>query len=349
MTVWVKSLLKWFNSEQRYMPWRENSSPYKTWISEMMLQQTQVATVIPYFDRFIAIFPTVYDLASADEQHVLKLWEGLGYYSRARNLHKAAKVIVQDFNGDLPEDYDVLQTLPGIGPYCAAAISSIAYAHPVPVVDGNVLRVFTRFWGIFDDIVNNSVKKMLFHKLEHYIQTVNPADFNQAIMECGALLCTPKSPNCSNCPLSSDCFAYNYDKVTELPVKSKKKPVPHYTIAVGVVYYHEKVLIGQRKKDQMLGGLWEFPGGKQEHNEPLEDTVKRELFEECNISVKVNDCIKVVKHAYSHFKITLHAFSCQYESGDIQAKSAEQLRWVSINDLNLYPFPKANKAFLDLI
>ena len=182
MSHWVKSLLTWYDTNQRQLPWRTNPSPYKTWISEMMLQQTQVATVIDYFNRFLTQFPTVNDLANANEQTVLKCWEGLGYYSRARNLHKAAKLIVTQHQSQLPQHYEELQTLPGIGPYCGAAITSIAFGHPVPVVDGNVLRVFTRFWGIFDDITQPKVKTMLFHKLEHYIDGTNPADFNQAIM-----------------------------------------------------------------------------------------------------------------------------------------------------------------------
>ena len=390
MASWVHQLLDWFSTEQRPMPWRQTPSSYGTWISEMMLQQTQVATVIPYFERFMTLFPTVFDLAAADEQTVLKAWEGLGYYSRARNLHKASKILVSDYNGKLPDNYNELLKLPGIGPYCAAAISSIAFSQPskilvsdyngklpdnynellklpgigpycaaaissiafsqpVPVVDGNVLRVFTRFWGIFDDIRQNSVKDMLFHKLSHYIKDSNPSDFNQAIMECGALICTPKQVKCAICPISTDCFAFKHDKVHELPFKSKKGPTPHYTIAVGVVFKNNKILIGQRKSDQMLGGLWEFPGGKQEKNEALKDTVKRELKEECNIEVEVEDCIKIVKHAYSHFKITLHAYRCHYISGDLIAKSAKQLKWVKKAELDLYPFPKANKAFLTLI
>lgn len=349
MTPWVKSLLTWFATEQRPMPWRETPSAYGTWISEMMLQQTQVSTVIPYFKRFMTQFPTIDALAEADEQQVLKAWEGLGYYSRARNLHKAAKMLVRDYNSQLPEDYDELQKLPGIGPYCAAAITSIAFSNSVPVVDGNVLRVFTRFWGIFDDIRHNVVKEMLFHKLSHFVTQANPSDFNQAIMECGALICTPKQVKCNCCPISRDCFAFNNKKVDELPFKSKKPPTPHYTIAIGVVFCKGKVLIGQRKTDQMLGGLWEFPGGKQEDNEVLEQTVRRELLEECNIVVDVKHCIKVVKHAYSHFKITLHAFHCDYVSGTLESKSAEQLRWVRVDELDEYPFPKANKAVLDVL
>ncbi len=349
MTHWVESLLTWYDTNQRQLPWRTNPSPYKTWISEMMLQQTQVATVIDYFNRFLTQFPTVNDLANANEQTVLKCWEGLGYYSRARNLHKAAKLIVTQHQSQLPQHYEELQTLPGIGPYCGAAITSIAFGHPVPVVDGNVLRVFTRFWGIFDDIRHQKVKTMLFHKLEHFIDGTNPANFNQAIMELGALICSPKSPQCNQCPLQSECFAFNNNKTADLPYKTKKAPTPHYTIGVGIIWKDNKVLIGKRKTNQMLGGLWEFPGGKQQNNEPITETIKREIKEETTLDVTINQPITIIKHAYSHFKITLHAYECTYQQGTPTPNSTDQLKWVTPNDLNAYPFPKANKTIVTAI
>jgi A/G-specific adenine glycosylase len=347
MSPWVTSLLNWYNSQKREMPWRSNPHPYRTWVSEIMLQQTQVATVIPYFNRFLDQFPTVYDLAKADEQAVLKAWEGLGYYSRARNLQKAAKLVVDDYNGEVPSTYEELQKLSGIGPYCAAAITSIAFGNPVPVVDGNVLRVFTRFWGVFDDIRNTKVRDVFFNKLKPFIKEANPADFNQAIMELGALVCKPKQPKCDDCPLTQNCFAYNSKKVDELPFKSKSKPVPHYNIAVAVIQKNGKVLIGKRDEKQMLGGLWEFPGGKQEKNEGLDRTVLREVKEETGLTVKLSKELTVVKHAYSHFKITLHPYLCDYVSGNEVPQSATELKWVSIQELADYPFPKANKVVLE--
>jgi A/G-specific adenine glycosylase len=324
------------------MPWRSNPIPYYVWISEMMLQQTQVDTVIPYFKRFITTFPDVFSLASADQEKVLKCWEGLGYYSRARNLHKAAKAIVETRGSQIPSTFEDLQTLPGIGPYCAAAIASIAFEEPVPVVDGNVLRVFTRFWGIFEDIKQPKVRLLLFEKLKPYIQTCKPSDFNQAIMELGALICKPKSPTCLICPLQSECLAYQTQAVHLLPVKSKADPVPHYTIAVGVIWKDGDILIGKRKTEQMLGGLWEFPGGKQQENETLEDTVKREVYEETSLDIRVLNKLTVVKHAYSHFKITLHAYTCAYISGTPTPNSTDELRWVKPDTLLNLPFPKAN-------
>ncbi|NBV42084.1 A/G-specific adenine glycosylase [bacterium] len=346
-TDWISRLTTWFDQNQRRMPWRSYPIPYWVWVSEAMLQQTQVATVIPYFQRFVSLFPDIAALARADQQAVLKAWEGLGYYSRARNLHKAAQIIDSELNGVVPDDYGRLQELPGFGPYIAAAVVSIAYGKPVPVVDGNVLRVFSRFWAISDDIRSPKVRDALFGRLTPYIQGADPSTFNQAIMELGALVCTPKSPACTDCPLAQDCEAYTQNRIDEFPVKSKKDPVPHYTIGVGVVWKDNQVLIGRRAEDQLLGGLWEFPGGKQLPEEAIEQTVVRELLEETGVRVRVGQCYAVVNHAYTHFKITLHAYECFYESGDPQPKSATELRWVGLDEIDAYPFPKANLRVLE--
>jgi A/G-specific adenine glycosylase len=347
--MWVIQLTDWYTQNKREMPWRTAPSPYKTWISEMMLQQTQVATVIPYFNRFISRFPTVEKLATADLQEVLKLWEGLGYYSRARNLHKAAKILLDSYSSVLPLDYIELQKLPGIGPYSAAAITSIAYETAIPVVDGNVLRVFCRFWGIFDDIRKPAVRNMLFDKLSAYITKSTPSIFNQAIMELGALVCTPSSPKCTTCPITDSCFAFQQNKQKELPFKSTLPKVPHYNIAVAVIWKNGKVLIGKRKETQMLGGLWEFPGGKQNEEESLEDTVIREVKEETDLTVSVEHLYSQVNHAYSHFKITLHGYKCSYVSGKEKAKTTDEIVWVSLKEFEKYPFPKANKKLIESI
>jgi len=347
--TWRDQLLNWFNEHQREMPWRSNPLPYNVWVSEIMLQQTQVDTVIPYFNRFLDRFPTVHDLAKAPQDDVLKLWEGLGYYSRARNLHKAAKHVSQELNGELPSDYEGLQTILGIGPYCAAAITSIAFGNPVPVVDGNVFRVFTRFWGIYEDIKLPTTRKMLFDRLTPEIQHVNPSSFNQGIMELGALVCSPKQPKCSSCPLSSDCFALKTGVIYDLPVKAKAKPVPHFNIAVGVIWKEGKLLIGKRKEDQMLGGLWEFPGGKQKENETLQETVIREIKEETSLDVQIDKQYCTIKHAYSHFKITLHVFKCTYVSGNATANTTDEIKWIPLSEIDTYAFPKANIKALDVI
>ncbi len=345
----ITELMNWFTLNQRPMPWRTFSSPYWVWISEAMLQQTQVATVIPYFYRFVDQFPDIETLAAADSQAVLKVWEGLGYYSRARNLHRAAALIVTDFGGGIPSDYDTLQQLPGFGPYIAAAVASIAFEVPVPVVDGNVLRVFSRYWGIPDDIRAAKVRNDVFDRLTPLVAMAQPSQFNQAIMELGALVCTPKNPHCTQCPLATDCVALTTHQVSKFPFKSAKPPVPHYTIGVGVIWKDGKILIGRRRDDQMLGGLWEFPGGKQEGDESIQETISREVDEELGIKVAVGDCITVVKHAYTHFKITLHAYTCAWVEGVPVPQSAAELRWVDIDTLSDHPFPKANGRVIEAI
>ncbi len=344
---WVSHLERWFLAHKRSMPWRTHPSPYRTWISEIMLQQTQVATVIPYFDRFLDRFPDVYTLAKAPLDDVLKVWEGLGYYSRARNLHKSAQKIVSDFDGQLPQTYASLQTLPGIGPYCAAAIASIAFEEGVPVVDGNVLRVFARFWELAEDIGHPKTKPLFFQKLQPAILQSTPSVFNQAIMELGALMCTPKQPDCHHCPLNCHCKAFEKNIVSRLPIKTKRQPIPHYTIGVGLIVKDGHVLIAKRKTTQMLGGLWEFPGGKQKPNESIEETVIREIQEETSLEVAIVSKLCVVKHAYTHFKITLNAFICTYLSGTACANASEKTEWVATSKLPTLAFPTANKKVLE--
>lgn len=346
---WPDQLLVWFDAHQRQMPWRDDPRPYYVWVSEAMLQQTQVDTVIPYFNRFIAQFPDVHALAAADQQLVLKLWEGLGYYSRARNLHKAAKLICEKFNAQLPQTYQGLQEIPGVGPYIAAAIVSIAFGQPVPVVDGNVLRVFARFWGIENDIGDARTRVMFFDRLTPIIATSEPSAFNQAMMELGALICSPKNPKCGQCPLQKGCVAFTTERTAELPFKTKKAPVPHYDIAVGVVWHEGKILIARRKEDQMLGGLWEFPGGKIKAGETAQDAAVRELHEETGLVVRAHQNYCTIKHAYTHFKITLRAIACEVVSGCATPHTSDELRWVTPAELNDYPFPTANKKVIAVI
>lgn len=343
---WSDALCRWFGVHQRAMPWREFMTPYRIWISEMMLQQTQVDTVIPYFERFIARFPTVADLAEAPLDAVLKQWEGLGYYSRARYLHKAAHRIVSHYHGQLPDTYVGLQSLPGVGPYAAAAIASIAYGVHVPVVDGNVLRVCSRLWGLDTDIRLLTARHVIFDKLALVIQDHEPAVFNQALMELGALVCIPKKPACGICPVSVYCMAYKTNATEQFPVKSKAKPVPHYVIGVGVVTCRGRFLIAQRRESQMLGGMWELPGGKQQENEGITDTVFREIQEETGLEVVVAEPLCVVKHAYTHFKITMHVYRCIASHDRALPHASSQVRWILPEDISQLAFPTAtHKVF----
>lgn len=343
-------LVNWYNLHQRILPWRTAPSPYATWISEIMLQQTQVATVIDYFLRFIAQFPTVQHLAKADLQQVLKLWEGLGYYSRARNLHKAARYVVDHFNGQLPQTFDDLQTIPGIGPYTAAAIASIAFQQPIPVVDGNVFRVYARLTQLSDDIRLPKTRQLIFNQLTPIINTFSPREFNQAMMELGALICTPKNPQCNQCPMQSHCGAAANQTQTQFPYKSKLKPSPHYHIAVALIFNSEnKILIAKRDESQMLGGLWEFPGGKQEANESLEETAIREVKEETNLTIESLQHLTAIRHTYSHFSITLTAFLAQIAPTSSPLILPREHHWISADDLSKFPFPTANKKIIDAL
>lgn len=329
------------------MPWRETRDPYLIWISEIMLQQTRVDQAWPYFERFRSAFPTVHDLAKADRQEVLKAWEGLGYYSRARNLHDAAKVISDEYDGVFPDNYDEIIHLKGIGPYTAAAISSIAFNKPYAVVDGNVIRVLTRYFGIDDDVRSTKTKKLVQEHADQLIDQNDPSSYNQGLMEIGSRICKPKNPLCPECPLQSDCVAYRTASTHTIPYKSPAKKKPHKHIGVGIVENHGKVLIALRPENAMLGGLWEFPGGKQEKNEKITQTVERELNEELGIEVHAYKEFMKLKHVYSHFSITLHAYLCKLISGKPEPRSSQEIRWVKISELEQYPFPKANKKLTE--
>jgi A/G-specific adenine glycosylase len=347
---WFKPLLGWYHQQRRCLPWREAPTPYRVWVSEIMLQQTQVATVQPYFERFMERFPTLDALVGADLQSVLKAWEGLGYYRRARNLHRAAGRVLAEYSGRIPADVDGLRSLPGIGPYTAAAIASIAYGLPHPVVDGNVARVCARLWCIAADVRTSRVQRDLEGRLRDAIsRSGDPSAFNQALMELGALVCRPRAPQCAVCPLRASCGALAAGRTAELPVRRPTTRVPHYRIAVGIIEHEGRVLIARRGEEQMLGGLWEFPGGKQERGERLVDTVVREVREEVNLAVRVVSEACSIRHAYSHFRITLTAFHCLPLGDSSTAHCDRPLAWVPWERLDDYPFPKANhKVFAAL-
>ena len=346
-TEWPKALITWFEKSKRQMPWREVATPYRILVSEVMLQQTQVVTVIPYFHRFMHAFPTLADLAAAPEEQVLKLWEGLGYYSRARHLHACAKAIVA-MGGVIPSEFDELRKLPGIGDYTAAAVASMGFGQKVAVVDGNVLRVRARMLKEETPVDTSALKKRYFQELTDIILSVDsPSLFNQAMMELGALVCKPTEPDCAQCPIALWCRAFSEECAADYPKKTPKKKPPHYEVAVGLVYDGDKLLILKRSDEQMLGGLWEFPGGKLEDGETPAQAVQREIQEETGLPVAVGKELAVVNHAYSHFSITMHAFRCTLADDGKTPVCDRPWKWVREKELSQYPFPKANHKIFE--
>ncbi|MEO0250561.1 MAG: A/G-specific adenine glycosylase [candidate division WOR-3 bacterium] len=339
-------LLSWYAKAQRPLPWRQTNDPYRILVVEYMSQQTPVDRVEEYYNRFLKQFPDVHVLARASAQRVLKAWEGMGYYARARNLQAAARKIVREFGGQVPAEPEVLLTLPGCGPYTAAAVASMAFNRAVPVLDGNVSRVLCRLFGVWDDPRKEATRKHLRALARALMPQSQAREFNQALMELGALVCTPRSPRCDICCWSFACEARTLPPPTLLPVKAQKPAVPHFEIAIGVVWKDASVLIAQRPAQGLLGGLWEFPGGKRKPRESLRSCCAREIEEEVGVKVRVGQKLMTIRHAYSHFRITMHVFECSHLSGDPRPLGCQKVRWVSPRSLTRYPFPAANKILI---
>lgn len=341
----VPSLLAWYKTNARELPWRSDHSPYRTWVSEIMLQQTQVDTVIPYFHRWMAHFPDVQALARADEREVLSCWEGLGYYSRACNLLRSAKIIVEDINGKLPQTSAALQKLPGIGPYTAAAIASIAFGEDVAAVDGNIRRVFSRVFDVREPARSPEGERKLWALAEANLPQGQAGNYNQALMDLGATICLPKNPDCKICPIMDFCQAKILGIQQERPVKLPKKAIPHFTVTAGVIRRDGRVLLAQRPKKGLLGGLWEFPGGTLEtEDKSLQECLRREIQEELGIRVRIGEPVGNYRHAYTHFKISLHAFYCEMnENGEPKNLESEALAWVRLSELADYPMGKVDR------
>jgi A/G-specific adenine glycosylase len=332
----------WFDTNKRDLPWRRTTDPYKIWVAEVMLQQTQVKTVIPYFNKFVVRYPDVLTLSKAPLEDILKSWENMGYYTRARNLHKAAAEITRDFGGRVPTGYKSFRGLPGVGDYIAAAVMSIAFGEPYAVVDGNVKRVLSRLFSI-DAPVNHSASARIFkERATELLDRHDSGTFNQAMMELGATICRPRQPLCGCCPVQKHCAAYRTGQPMDYPVRKPKKKIPEYQIAIGVIFKDGRMLITRRKEDGLLGGLWEFPGGKIQEGESSEDACKREIEEEVNLEVDVIDFVTHVDHAYSHFKIAVDVYACRYRAGDLILDGPVDYRWILVDETDNYPFPAVN-------
>lgn len=341
--------MDWYRRHRRRLPWRDSADPYAVWISEVMLQQTQVATAVPYYRRFMTAFPDVAALAAADPQQVLKLWESLGYYSRARNLCKAAARIVSVYGGRFPDAFDDVLALPGVGDYIASAVTSIAFGQPHAVVDGNVKRVLARLFEI-DHPVNRSDAHPVFKaRATALLDRKDPSTFNQAVMELGALVCQPRQPLCSECPVRGHCAAFRNGTTGDFPKRRPKVPTPRISVAVGVVFKAGKVLIVQRPGEKLLGGLWEFPGGRVGAGEAASAACRRHLLEKTGIRVSGMAPLTEARHTYTHFRIQMAVFSSRYETGRVRRNGPSAHAWVAMNALDRYPFHRANLKLFDAV
>jgi len=335
ISLFQQNLLHWYSLNKRDLPWRKDQDPYKIWVSEIMLQQTKVDTVIPYFNRFMMKYPTVFDLAEADEQSVLKEWEGLGYYSRAKNLHHAVKEVVSVYNGEVPNDFKQLVSLKGIGPYTRGAILSIAFNQAEPAVDGNVMRVLSRVLKIEKNIANQQVKKYFEYITKELISTGDPASFNQGLMELGALICKPKAPLCDLCPVKESCRAQKEGIQEQLPIKTKaKKQKTFKYIALLITDEKENIIIEKRPSKGLLANLWQFP--MIPLDEVSEDNQEKWLQKSYGLSVDIKEEKGVLKHVFSHIIWDVHIYTAKLHA---ENETSKQLRKVALSELEDYPFP----------
>jgi len=365
----ASKLLAWYQTNKRTPPWRDHPDPYAVWVSEIMLQQTRVETVIPYFEKWMRLFPDVRSLASASEQDVLNAWEGLGYYSRARNLHQAAKIVAEQYNGELPRDLDELRKLPGIGRYTLGAIASMAFGMDVSALDGNIKRVYARIFDMTEPVDSPAGEKLLWQLADKNLPKGHAGDYNQALMDLGSMICVPKNPRCLICPVMRLCKARQNGTQNERPVLSPKKDVPHYVHAAGVIVRrtlalhviclanhagvdnppHEEVLLAQRPSQGLLGGMWEFPNGRV-NGDPVQE-LSNALKTGYQLRVRMKrgsqgrEALGTVQHGYSHFSVTVHVFRCEL----LSIPKETNLKWVSLNKLQEYPMGKIDRQIAGML
>ena len=354
-----ETFLTWYHKEKRNLPWRATNDPYAIWISEIMLQQTRVETVIGYFYRFMEQFPTIQDLAAAEEQKLLKVWEGLGYYSRARNLKAAAQQIVAEFDGEMPQSIEEIRSLKGIGPYTAGAIGSIAFGLPEPAIDGNVKRVVSRLFCIEADIAKASSRRPFDEAMRTIISPDEPGEFNQALMDLGSRICTPTTPKCEECPISQYCLAYAENRQTDFPVKSKKaKPKDVYYIA-GAIEDQGSFLLVQRPETGLLASMWHFPLVEvtKEQYEALQRTWAKEEQLQLDL-IAEDDALEIfpdlpvvwqkrhfgeITHIFSHLKWHVLLFYGR-KRGELTLQDSE---WAAKESFQNYVFPKPQQKLVD--
>lgn len=334
----VRRLLAWYAESGRDLPWRRTREPYAVWVSEAMLQQTRVDAVIPYYLRFMRRFPTLEALAAAEVADVLKSWEGLGYYRRARMLRDGAARIVA--MGRWPESAEELREIPGIGLYTAGAVASIAFGERAPVVDGNIRRVWARLFGL-EDVHSAEARRELWALSGEAVLHGSPGEVNQALMELGARLCRPGAPGCADCPLRAVCVSFRDGQAGRRPRPRTKKPLPSYEVAVGLLWVRGRFFVRRRPEEGLLGGLWELPGGKLRKGETPEEALIREMKEETGVAVRITGTLRPVRHAYSHFRVLLNPFHCAPAEGARPPRPGPSGRWLRHDEVASLPFPAA--------
>jgi A/G-specific adenine glycosylase len=336
--AWLRRRLKaWFHFHQRSLPWRKNRDPYAIWVSEIMLQQTQVATVIPYFQRFLKSFPTLQALALASEHQVLRLWEGLGYYRRARDLHHAARQLVADHDGEFPRGPDVLAALPGFGRYTVGAVLSQAFDCRLPIVETNSMRVLCRWFGLKGDPRSASNRKKVWRLAEDLLPAKRVGEFNQALMELGALVCTPLAPRCRDCPLANHCRARRLGLQERIPPRPATVAIQKIEEVAMVVYRKRKVLLVQRPAQGRWANMWEFPHAPMEHGESAAAAGKRLLAEGTGIQATPGKEILTLQHGITRYRITMVCLAARYRSGRFSSHVYQQGKWVRPEELVSYP------------
>ena len=343
-----RRLLDWYRANRRDLPWRHTRDPYAIWISETMLQQTRVETVIPYWERFLARFPTVDALADAEADDVMQHWAGLGYYSRARNLQAAARSVVDEHGGALPDSVEALQTLKGVGRYTAGAVASIAFDRPAPILDGNVKRVLARVLHIRDDVTRPATERQLWATAEELAAGPSPGDLNQALMELGALVCTPRKPRCPACPIARDCAARKAGDAEALPIKRRATRVRKLEGVAAWLTRGGRVLAVRRPPEGLLGGLWELPGGELETGENAEQGLARCLRERVGMVAKDTTAVGQVKHVFTHRALTLHVYRGAAPAGRVRRDGFDAHRWVSPAALAQLPLSAVAKKAIAL-
>lgn len=340
----TQPLLAWFRAHARDLPWRGASDPYAIWVSEIMLQQTRVETVLPYYARWLQRFPTVESLAASSLDEVLRAWEGLGYYRRAVNLHRAAQVVVDRHAGRLPRTLEQLCQLPGIGRYTAAAIASLAFGQDQVALDGNLRRVLSRYIDLEIDPRSAQGERALLDAAQQAVPPGESAAFNQALMDLAGAVCTPRAPACGICPLRKGCRARRRGVQDARPIRPRRSPLPQRQAVAGVVLRDGAALI-VRRQGQLLGGLWAFPDGELQPGEGLIAGLRRVLRHTLGIRVKVGTALPTLQHSYTHFQVTRHAFLCELRG---EPPAGEGLRWVRRTRLSRYPMGKLDRSLAQL-